>query len=88
MQKFQAKQSRFGSGVQSKSRINLVLKLIKPFESHSTQQNIIFQHYYKSYGDYLSKMDRTDEEQAVFEQLTLSDFKKCSSAVLKAHSQI
>ena len=29
-----------------------------------------------------------DEEQAVFEQLTLSDLKKWSSAALKAHSQV
>ena len=50
---------------------------------HSTQQNIIFQHYYQSYCDYLSKMGRMDEEQAVFEQLTLSDFKKCSSTALR-----
>ena len=29
-----------------------------------------------------------DEDKAVFEQLTLSDFKKWSSTALKAHSQI
>ena len=29
-----------------------------------------------------------NEEQAVFEQLTLSDFKKWSSTALKAHSQL
>ena len=29
-----------------------------------------------------------DEEQAVFEQLTLSDFNKSSSAALKSHSQV
>ena len=29
-----------------------------------------------------------DEEQAIFEQLTLSDFKKCSFTALKAHSQV
>ena len=29
-----------------------------------------------------------DEEQAVFEQLTLSDFKKSSSAALKSRSQV
>ena len=29
-----------------------------------------------------------DEEQAVFEQLTLSDFKKWSSTALKTHSQV
>ena len=33
-------------------------------------------------------MGRIDEEQAVFEQLTLSDFKKWSSTVLKAHSKV
>ena len=41
---------------------------------HLTQQNIIFQHYYLSYYDYLLKMECMDEAQAVFEQLTLSDF--------------
>ena len=41
---------------------------------HSTQENNIFQHFSQSYFDYLSKMGRMDEEQAVFEQLTLSDF--------------
>ena len=29
-----------------------------------------------------------DEEQAVFEKLTLSEFKKWSSTALKAHSQV
>ena len=29
-----------------------------------------------------------DEEQAVFEQLTLSEFKNWSSTALKAHSQV
>ena len=29
-----------------------------------------------------------EKEQAVFEQLTLSDFKKWSSTALKAHSQV
>ena len=33
-------------------------------------------------------MRRMDEEQAVFEQLTLSDFKKSSSTVLKSHSHV
>ena len=32
-------------------------------------------------------MGRKFEEQAVFEQLTLSDFKKWSSTPLKAHPQ-
>ena len=50
---------------------------------HSTQQNIIFQHYYQSHCDYLLKMGRIDKEQAIFEQLTLSDFKKWSSTALK-----
>ena len=36
---------------------------------HSTQQYIVFQRYYQSYCDYLLKMGRMDEEQAVFEQL-------------------
>ena len=39
---------------------------------HSTQQNIIFQHYYQSYCDYLLKMGCIDKEQAVFEQITLT----------------
>ena len=50
---------------------------------HSAQENIIFQHYYKSYCDYLSKMNRMEEQQAVFEQLTLSDFKNRSSITLR-----
>ena len=29
-----------------------------------------------------------DEEQAVYEQLTLSDFKKWSTTTLKVHSQV
>ena len=29
-----------------------------------------------------------DEEQAVFEQITLTDFKNWRSAALKAHSQV
>ena len=33
-------------------------------------------------------MVRIDEEQAVFELLTLSDFKKWSFAALKVHSQV
>ena len=33
-------------------------------------------------------MGRKDEEQAVFEQSTLSDFKKWDSTVLKAHSRV
>ena len=50
---------------------------------HSTQQNIIFQHYYQRYCDYLLKMGRMDKEQAVFEQFILSDFKKWSSTRLE-----
>ena len=38
------------------------------------EQNITFQHYYQWYYDYLLKIGR--REQAVFEQLTLSNFKK------------
>ena len=53
------------------------------FILHSTQQNIIFQHYYQSYCDYLLKVGRMDKEQTVFEQLTLSDFKNRSSTALK-----
>ena len=60
---------------------------VKRFESHSTQQNIILQHCYRSYCDYLLKIGRMDEEQAVFEQLNLSDFQKWSSTVLNAHSK-
>ena len=75
MQKFQAKQNRVGSSVQGKSSIYQVLKSINRLESHSTLQNI-FQYYYQSYCDYLLKLGCTEEEQAIFEQLTLSDFKK------------
>ena len=60
---------------------------VKRFESHSTQQNIILQHCYRSYCDYLLKISRMDEEQAVFEQSKSSDFKKWSSTVLNAHSE-
>ena len=56
----------------------LVLLLIL----HSIQQNI-FQHYHEPYCDYLLKMDRIDKERAVFEQLTLCDFKKWSSTGLE-----
>ena len=56
--KISSKTSRVGSGVQSKSSIYEVLKSIKRFVSHATQQNIIFQHYYQSYCDYLLKMGR------------------------------
>ena len=49
---------------------------------------MIFQQYYQAYCNYLLKMGRMDEEQTVFEQLILSDFKKWSSAALKAHSQV
>ena len=57
-------------------------------ESHSTQQNIIFEHYCQSYYDYLLKMGRMDEEQDVLEQLILNEFKKSSSTALKALSQV
>ena len=33
-------------------------------------------------------MGHIDEEQALFEQLTLSDYKKWSTTALKAHSQV
>ena len=42
---------------------------------HSTQLSSIFQLYYQSYSDYLLKMLCIDAEQALFEQLTLSDLK-------------
>ena len=42
----------------------------------------------QSYRDYLIKMGPMDEEQAVLEQLTLSDSKKSSSTTLKSHSQV
>ena len=42
----------------------------------------------QSYCNYLLKIGRMGEEQVVYEQLTLSDFKKWSSAALKAHSQV
>ena len=68
--------------------ISFFLKSIKHFESESySTQKHIFQHYCQSYCDYLLKMGFMDEEQAVFEQLTLSDFTKESSTALKAQSQ-
>ena len=78
----------FGSGVQRNSSIYQVLKSAKRFESHFTDQNFIFQHYCQSYCNYLLKMSRMDEEQAAFEKLTLSEFKKWSSTALKTHSQV
>ena len=86
--KISSKTSSLGSRVQSKSSIYYVLKSIKRFKSQSTQQNIIFQHYYQSYCDYLLKMGRMDEQLVIFEQLTVSDFKKWSSTALKVHSQV
>ena len=59
---------------------------MKHFESHSAKQNIIFQQYYQSYCDYLLKMDRMNEEQAAFEQVTLSDFKKWTFTASKVYS--
>ena len=40
------------------------------FQKIQTQQNIIFQKNYPSYCDYLLKMGRMHEEEAVFEQIT------------------
>ena len=40
------------------------------FQKIQTQQNIIFQKSYPSYWDYLLKMGRMHEEEAVFEQIT------------------
>ena len=34
------------------------------------------------------KMSRMDQEQAAFEQITLHNFKKWSSAALNVHSQV
>ena len=81
--KISSQTSRVGSGVQGESSMKQVLKSIKRFESHSVQQNIIYQHCYPSYCNYLLKMVHMDEDQAVFEQLSLSDFKKRSSTALK-----
>ena len=64
----------------------MVLKSIKCFESHSTQQNIIFEQYLLPV-EYLLKMGRMDKEQALFEQITLSDFKKWSTTALQTLSQ-
>ena len=44
---------------------------------------IFFQHCYQTYYDYLLKMGQMDKEKAVFEQLTLSNFKQWSSTALK-----
>ena len=92
MEKFRAKQAGLvvvfkakavDAGLEvSETFLILVLHLIL----HASQQNIIFQHYYQSYSDYLLKMGRTDKEQAVFEQLTLTAFKKWSSTALKTFS--
>ena len=87
MQKFQAKQEVCAVVFKPKT-YKLGFKVNKHFESHSTQQNIIFQHYYKSYCHYLLTLGRMDEEQVVFEQITLSDFKEWSSTSVKAHSQV
>ena len=57
-----SKISRVGSGDQDESSIQQVLKPIKRSESHSTQQNIIFQHDYQSYCNYLLKMGRMDKQ--------------------------
>ena len=50
---------------------------------HSTQKNSVFQHYYHSFCDYLSAMGGMDKQQAVFEQLILSDLKKRTCAALR-----
>ena len=59
--------------------LNLVLIVILICK-HSAQQNSVFQHYYQSYWNYLLKMGSTDEEKAVFVQLTLSHLKMLVSA--------
>ena len=71
--------------VDSRLKVNTLDVLNLSFTSNFTltQQNIIFQHYYLSYCDYLLKMGRMDKERAVFEQLALSEFKKLSSTALK-----
>ena len=65
----------------------LGFKVNKTFWITFQKQNIIFQQYYQSYCNYLLKTGRMDEEQAVFEKLIFSDFKKLSSTALKSHSQ-
>ena len=40
------------------------------------------------YCNYLLKMGRMDEEQAIFDQLTLSDLKKWTTTALKRHTQV
>ena len=54
---------------------------------YSTRQNIVFQHYYQSYCNCLLKMGHVDKEQAVFEQLILSQLKKWSSIELNAFNK-
>ena len=66
--KISSKTSRVGSSVQGENSIYYNLKSRKRYKSHPSQQNVIFKHYYQSYGDYLLKLVRTDEEQAVFER--------------------
>ena len=82
--------SRVGSGVQEESMFITGFKVNKLFWIwvlfvilHLKQQNIIFKHYYQSYSNYLLKLGYMDGKQAVFEELTLSDFKNLSSTTLK-----
>ena len=56
--------------------------------NHISHNNIVFQHYYQLYRNYLLKICCMDEERAVLDQLTLNDFKKWSSIALMTHSQV
>ena len=85
MEKFQAKQAGLVVVFKVKavddmfwSQWNVLDLSFTSISLHSTKQNIIFQHYYQPYCDYLLKMGCIDKEQAIFEQLCLSDFKKWS----------
>ena len=49
---------------------------------------MLFQQYYQSFCYYLLKMGLMDEEQAVFEQLTLSNFEKSSRSIKVALSSL
>ena len=49
----------------------------------NTTKHYFFQYFYQSHCNYLSKMGYMGKEQAVFEQLTLSDIKMWSSPELK-----
>ena len=77
-----------GSGVQGESSIWQDLTLVKRFEFKFYLQfySLHNKYYFSTLLPVILKlfiMGHMDEKQALFEQLTLSDFKKWSSAVWK-----